>query len=136
MNPRTIHITENDLSRLRTTIVEAMRGKYRNSAYLHDLQAELDRAEVVSSAQIPPDVITMNTRVLLRDLDANEELDLRLCYPEEMEGEGSVSILAPIGTAILGYRVGDELDWQTPGGVSRLRVEKILYQPESSGDYS
>ncbi len=90
---------------------------------------------MVAPEKIPADVITMNSRVILTDLEDNSNLELTLVYPPDAQGEGKVSILAPIGTAMLGYRVGDVFEWDTPAGKASLRVDEILYQPESAGVY-
>lgn len=136
MESKTIRITEQDLKKLRDVILAAENSGYRNSIYIEQLEAELDRAEIVVPQQIPPDVITMNSRVLLTDLKTGEQMELTLVFPEEgVKGGGRVSVLAPIGTAMIGYRVGDQFDWDTPDGKTSLRVDKILYQPEASGNY-
>jgi regulator of nucleoside diphosphate kinase len=78
----------------------------------------------------------MNSRVGLVDLDTEEEMVYTLVFPHEADiTQSKISVLAPIGTAILGYRVGDTLTWQVPDGMRRLRVKQILYQPEAAGDY-
>lgn len=136
MNPKNIVITELDRQRLMDLIVEAQSGEYRRSIYLEKLRGELDRAEVVLPQQIPGDVITMNSKVMLVDLDSNEAETYTLVYPENADtAEGRISILAPIGTAMLGYRVGDVFEWEVPAGIRKLKVDKILYQPEASGNY-
>jgi len=136
MDARKIQITENDLKNLYEAIREAENSGYRSSIYLQQLKGELDRAEIVTPEEIPADVITMKSKVILTDLSDNSTMELTLTYPEEgAGGEGRVSILAPIGTAILGYRVGDVIEWDTPAGKTSLRVEKVLYQPEADGKY-
>ena len=136
MSKRIIQITELDRKRLIELIVDAQSGEYRKSVYLENLRSELERAEVVRPQDIPGDVITMNSTVALTDLDTNEEETYTLVYPEQADTtQGKVSILAPIGTAMLGYRVGDVFEWEVPAGKRRLKVEKILYQPEASGNY-
>jgi len=78
----------------------------------------------------------MNSRVHLVDLDTQEEMVYTLVFPQDAEiSQSKISVLAPIGTAMLGYRVGDTFTWQVPDGVRRLQVKKVLYQPEASGDY-
>ena len=136
MNERTIQITELDRKRLQDLIRDAQTGEYRKSVYLEKLLGELERAEVVRPQDIPGDVITMNSTVTLMDLDTNEEETYTLVYPEQADTtQGKVSILAPIGTAMLGYRVGDVFEWEVPAGKRRLKVTKILYQPEASGNF-
>jgi len=103
---------------------------------LRDLQAELTQARVVAPEAVPPDVITMNSKARLRDLETSEEMTYTLVFPDQADIEQDrISVLAPIGTAMLGYRVGDEFQWTVPAGTVRLRVEAVLYQPEAAGDY-
>ena len=136
MSAKNILITEVDRQRLIDLIVNARAGEYRGSIYLEQLRGELDRAQIVASQEIPADVITMNSKVVLVDLESGEEETYTLVYPENANtAEGKISILAPIGTAMLGYRVGDIFEWQVPAGTRRLKIEKILYQPEAAGDY-
>jgi regulator of nucleoside diphosphate kinase len=136
MSERTIQITELDRKRLIDLIVEAQSGEYRHSVYLDKLRGELERAEVVAPQDIPADVITMNSTVTLTDRETGEEETYTLVYPEQANSaEGKISVLAPIGTAMLGYRVGDVFEWEVPAGKRQLKVEKILYQPEASGDF-
>lgn len=136
MKHNRIVITRVDANKLGDLIVEARHQGYRGSTYLNDLAAELDRAVLMEPKDIPSDVITMNSKVRLYDIENNESLEYTLVFPEDADlKQGKISVLAPIGTAMLGYRVGDEFVWQTPGGPCRYKVEKILYQPEASGDY-
>ena len=136
MADKNIHITELDRKRLIDLITDAQSGEYRGSVYLEKLRGELNRANIVLPQEIPGDVITMNSKVALLDLDTQEEETYTLVYPENANSaEGRISILAPIGTAMLGYRVGDVFEWEVPAGKRRLKVDKILYQPEAAGDY-
>jgi len=136
MSGKPIYITQSDLERLRKLLHEAQYTEYRKSKYLDRLQMEIDRAIVVASQDIPGDVVTMNSRVCLEDIDTEEEEIYTLVYPENADLKlGRVSVLAPIGTAMLGYEVGDIFEWEVPAGIRKLRVKEILYQPEASGDY-
>lgn len=136
MTSKPIHITRFDLERLQKLLQEARYTGYRKSEYLENLQEELNRAEIVSSQEIPSDVITMNSIVRLVDLDTGEEETYTLVFPENADiKQGKISVLAPIGTAMLGYEVGDIFEWEVPAGKRRLRVKEILYQPEASGDF-
>jgi regulator of nucleoside diphosphate kinase len=82
------------------------------------------------------DVITMNSKVCLVDLETADEDIITLVLPEDADhAENKISILAPIGTAILGHRVGDTFEWKVPAGLIRMKVKELLYQPEASGDY-
>lgn len=136
MATRAIYITDNDLKRLRELIIVAREFGKEEEKYLTELEKELDRGKVVRSQEIPSDVITMNSEVHLKDLNTKEEITYRLVFPDHADAnQGWVSILAPIGTALLGYRVGDIIEWKVPAGIAKLKVEKILYQPEAAGDY-
>ena len=136
MEERTIYITEYDMKRLRDLIVEAKRLDRRGSEYLEGLEGELARGIVVAPTDIPPDVVTMNSRVDLVDLDTGEEMVCTLVFPSEADvAQSKISVLAPIGTAMLGYRVGDTFNWKVPDGIRRLEIKGVLYQPEAAGDY-
>ncbi|WP_235334138.1 nucleoside diphosphate kinase regulator [Pelosinus fermentans] len=131
-----IFITNLDKKKLQRLIVLEEEFQPGNKDYLDDLTYELERAVVTQPEEIPADVITMHSQVVLKDLDNDEELIYTLVYPDEANiAEDKISVLAPIGTAILGYRVGDTLDWKIPNGTLRLKVDKILFQPESSGNF-
>jgi len=130
-----IYITKPDHERL-TKLIEVEREGDANREYLARLEEELDRAEAVQQKDIPADVITMRSMVRLKDLNTHEEMIYQLVFPTEANyDKGRISVLAPIGTAMLGYRRGDVIEWQVPSGVRRLSVEEVLYQPESKGEY-
>lgn len=133
----TIYINEVDLARLRKLIDLAREyGNDANRMYLDRLEGELGRAEVVNPIDIPKDVVTMRSTVRLKDLDNGKEMVYSLVFPNEADvDEGKISVLAPVGTAMIGYRVGDVIEWEVPSGLRRLKVEEIIYQPEASGDY-
>jgi regulator of nucleoside diphosphate kinase len=136
MSGKPIRVTEFDLERLKQLLLDAEHTDYRKSEYLERLRKEIDRAEIVSPKEIPSDVVTMNSTVCIEDLDTQEEEIYTLVFPENADiKQGRISILAPIGTAMLGYEVGDTFEWDVPAGTRRLLVKKILYQPEASGDF-
>ena len=129
---RNIYITEADMKRLHP-LIETIQNPRDD---LRALQAELEHACVITPADVPPDVITMNSKARLRDLDSGEEMVFTLVFPNNASIEQErISVVAPIGTAMLGQRVGDEFEWEVPAGSVRLRVEEVLYQPEAAGDY-
>jgi regulator of nucleoside diphosphate kinase len=104
--------------------------------HLEELDGELDNADLVKSQEIPHDAITMNSTFRLRNLDTGEAVVYTLVFPGEADSaNGKISVLAPIGSGVLGYRVGDVVEWPVPAGLKRLRVDEILYQPEAAGDY-
>jgi regulator of nucleoside diphosphate kinase len=136
MSDRTIYITEYDLERLTKLIEDVQDSDPQDKDYLAELQKELDDAEIVASGDIPKEVITMNSQVCLLDQDTQKEEMLTLVFPQEANiSQGKISVLAPIGTAMLGYRVGEVFRWKVPTGERKLKVKKILYQPEAAGDY-
>ena len=97
------------------------------------LENELKRARIVAPAEVPPDVITMNSRAELLGLESGERMEFTLVFPaDENVSDGKISVLAPLGTAMLGYRAGDEFVWHVPHGLRRLKVTKLQFQPEAS----
>lgn len=136
MSNKAIQITELDLERLKKLLEEARHTEYRRSEYLARLQMELDRAQVVTSREVSQEVVTMNSTVVLLDLDSGEEETYTLVFPENADiAQGKISVLAPIGTAMLGYEIGDVFEWEVPAGTRRLEIKQIIYQPEAAGDY-
>ncbi|MBW7897354.1 Regulator of nucleoside diphosphate kinase [Candidatus Brocadiaceae bacterium B188] len=136
MKKRKIYITEFDKMRLEELIDVATEFGDHARKDLEFLAGELDRAEIVPSKDIPADVVTMNSKVVLRDLDTAETMTYALVFPRDANVDaGTISILAPVGTAILGYAKGDTVEWSVPSGLRRLRIEEIIYQPEAAGDY-
>jgi regulator of nucleoside diphosphate kinase len=136
MEPRDIYITKFDLARLKELLEVGIIFKERDREYLESLRNELDRTHIVEPTALPGDVVTMNSRVRLKDMDTGEVKNYSLVFPAEADmTQNKISILAPIGTAILGYRAGDTVDWQVPAGTRTVRIEEILYQPEAAGRY-
>lgn len=134
MKNRPLIISHEDRSRLNGLISSARMDPRVREDYLAALEGELSRARVVPADKVPSDVITMNSIVSLRDLDSDETEEMELVYPADADmAHGRISVLAPIGTAILGYRLGDVIEWRVPAGLRRLRVEEVLYQPEREG---
>jgi len=133
---RQIFITEKDKVKLQKLINEAKEFHPGNEVYLNNLERELERAQLVASEKIPHNVITMHSKVLLRDIDSGEEMTYTLVYPNEANlMEDKISVLAPVGTAIIGLREKEAINWKIPSGMVRLEVKKILYQPEAAGDF-
>jgi regulator of nucleoside diphosphate kinase len=128
-------ITGNDFDRL-SELVRSPRYRVSHSALLADLRGELERGKVVPPLKVPPRVVTMNSRVKLRDLDSGESETYTLVYPSEANiDEEKLSVLAPLGTALLGTRAGQTVEVDAPGGLRRVKVERVLYQPEAAGDW-
>ncbi len=123
MLKKSIIITKYDKKRLKSLIN-------------YDIRKEINRSKVVDPEDIPNDVITMNSKFKLKDLDSGEEMVYTLVFPEEADiDKKKISIYAPMGIALIGYRVGDIIEWPVLCGKLRIKVLEILYQPEASGDY-
>jgi regulator of nucleoside diphosphate kinase len=137
MPGREIVITSLDQERLTAILNSPVIQNGPDKDRLSDLRAEIERAAVVEPGDVPPDVVTMNSRLVVRDLAADSVHEYTLVYPHEADiTQNKISILAPIGMALLGYRKGDVVEWKVPSGTRTLKVEAILYQPESAGDFN
>jgi len=132
---RTILVTRHDLDRLHALIAGVV--SERNAEAAEALESELARAQVVDPAEIPADVVTMNSRVRFVDETTGTEREATLVYPQEASAsEGRISVLAPVGAALLGLRKGDSIDWPLPNGrTKRLRIVDVIWQPEAAGQY-
>ncbi len=126
---RRIIITEQDMQKLKK-LVDAEIDDAKNKPHVLDLDNELKRAEIVSKNEIPDDIITMNSSVLL-SLDGMDET-ITLVYPHEADVDNNMlSVLSPIGTAIIGFREGDVVEWAVPSGITIIDIKKVIYQPEA-----
>jgi regulator of nucleoside diphosphate kinase len=131
-----IIITSQDKQRLHELLSIVAVSDPRTHGDLPALREELLRAVIVDPKDVPGDVITMNSRADLLDLDTGETVTFTLVFPQQANiEEGKISVLAPIGAGMLGYRVGDEFEWKVPQGVRRMKVIKVFYQPEAAGDF-
>lgn len=136
MEQRQVFMTAFDKKRLDELIEVAREFGEHARKDLDDLAAELARVKVLEPEQVPADVVTMNSKVVLQDLDTAKEVTYTLVFPREADFKsGAISVLAPVGTAILGFKVGSIVEWPVPAGKRRIRIEKILYQPEAAGRY-
>ena len=132
----TIYLTELDYKRLIDLIQVQRQGNGAAAATIGKLGEELKRAKRVPSEEIPADVVTMNSRVQLKDLKSGNEMEITLVYPKDADIQTrKISILAPVGTAILGCKEGDAIEWPVPSGTTNYKVEKVTYQPESTGNF-
>lgn len=137
MTTRQIYITRNDLARLEELLRTARAfSEERDSDYLGQLEALLEGSYTVSAREVPADVVTMNSRVRLASADGGSSTVYTVVFPADADAARQrVSVLAPLGAALLGCRVGQDAVWETPEGTRRLRVAEMLYQPEAAGDY-
>ncbi|WP_299821466.1 nucleoside diphosphate kinase regulator [uncultured Pontibacter sp.] len=131
----TIYLTEQDYKRL-IELIQMQRMSGGAAVNISKLGEELKRAKLVPSEEIPADVITMNSRVQLKDLQSGNEIEITLVYPKDADiNSRKISIFAPVGTAIIGCREGDVVEWPVPSGTINYSIEKVIYQPEASGDH-
>jgi regulator of nucleoside diphosphate kinase len=136
MNKGSIYITSTDMKRLEKLLSTKDLQNTKDKGSLEHLKLELDRAIVVGSEHIPVDAVTMNSRVRLTDLETGETMIWTLVFPWNANvNEGKISILAPVGTAIIGCKSQDVVEIEVPSGSMRLKIDEILYQPEAAGDF-
>lgn len=132
MNPAPIHLSRDDYAKLRLLLATALPA--RGHAALDQLREELDRAAVIDPAAIPADVVTLESTVTYEDLDSDEIEEYAITFPDRADiAQKRVSILAPIGIALIGCRVGDIVSWSTPGGLRRLKVRRVTPAHRPSG---
>ncbi|MBN1473144.1 MAG: nucleoside diphosphate kinase regulator [Syntrophaceae bacterium] len=133
---RTIHITRYDMDRL-LELIEGLRSTPKAAKLNLDLlEKELNDGILVDPKNVPEDVITMNSKVEITDTETGEKMTYILVFPSEANiSKNKLSILAPLGMALLGYHKGDIIEWAVPSGIRKLKVEDIIYQPEAAGDY-
>ncbi len=137
MSTQATYVTEHDLKHLQALIDEAAWNGQCQRGELERLADALSRRKRLPADEVPPDVITLNSRVQLFELDTGDTLTCSLVLPREADiVQYKISVLSPVGMAMLGHRVGDIFDSPVPGGTKRLEVMAIWYQPEAVGDYS
>ena len=135
VSTKEIVITAADFDRL-GGLLDSPRYRSTQWPLLVALREELDRGQIVPADAVPKGVVTMHSQVRVRDLKAHESETYTLVYPDEADiNENKLSVLAPLGMALLGTRVGQIVKFDAPAGPRRLKTEKNLYQPESSGDF-
>lgn len=130
-----ITVTELDYLRLRGLIQKLYGNNSVDVKYLKFLDLELQKALRVDSKLITPDFITMNSVTEITFLDTNKTIELRLVYPHNANyAKGLISVLSPLGCALLGYKAGDVVAFKAPKGEQKVRIEKVIYQPEAHGE--
>jgi len=128
-----IVITERDYTRLERLIASARLFRQRDAEHLDGLEEELDRAIIANADELPHDVVTMNSRVRVKDLGTGREQVYEVVLSREADvAKGRISVLAPIGTALLGYGAGTTVEWKMPAGMRRLHIMEVEHQPEGA----
>lgn len=131
MNHSPLYITRDDHALLRLLLNTALRSG--STPALEKLRVELDRATLLDPAAIPTDVVTMGARVQFEDIYSGEIEEYTLTFPDQADiSAGRLSVLAPVGAALLGYREGSIVEWPTPGGIRRLKIHRVTPPRESS----
>ncbi|HMW66796.1 MAG TPA: nucleoside diphosphate kinase regulator [Chitinophagaceae bacterium] len=126
-----------DYARIKKCISDAKLFKSVSSAEAEKLLKELNDAQIVEPEAIPANVVTMNSIVKLSFLNNNKQIQFQIVYPENANiKENKISIFSPIATALIGYKTGDEIEWIVPAGLTKIRIDEIIYQPEAAGDFN
>jgi regulator of nucleoside diphosphate kinase len=129
---RALLVAEPDARRLRGLLAARRQSGWRDETHLDELELELERALLVTTDAVPADLVVMDSVVSVLDLANGDRREYTLVYPGEADLEaGRISVLAPLGTALLGYREGDEVEWLMPGGLRRLRIVKVRSRHET-----
>lgn len=132
-----IIINRLDYARIKRCIDDAKQIRSISNAEAEKLMKELDSAKIVTPEDIPSNVVTMNSIVRLSFLNSNKQVQFQIVYPDQANlKENKISIFSPIATALIGYKVANEIEWLVPAGPTRIRIDEIIYQPEAAGDYS
>lgn len=131
MNNDNILITEKDLLRLKNIL------SFQNSEEFENLEIELERAKIITDANVPADLVTMNSRVKFLNIQDDKEMTVTIVYPHDANfADGKISVLASLGSALIGLREGQEINWMFPDQKTRtLKILKVVYQPEASGHW-
>lgn len=129
-----ITVTNHDYEKLLQCIQHARYAANVPTMAITKLGDELKKAKRVPSEKVTTNVITMNSRVAIEDVETGREFELTVVYPQHANiAEKRISVLAPMGTALLGYTEGSVVEWEMPNGMKKLLVKKIIYQPEANG---
>ena len=131
-----IIINRLDYARIKKSINDAKQFRSISNDEAEKLLKELDSAKIVEPEAIPSNVVTMNSIVKLSFQNNNKQIQVQIVYPEQANvKENKISIFSPIATALIGYKVNDEIEWIVPAGLTKIRIDEIIYQPEAAGDY-
>ena len=131
-----IIINKLDYARIKQWIINAKQSKSVSDSEAEKLRIELENAKIIEPEKIPSNVVTMNSIVKLTFLNNLKQVCFQLVYPNEANlKENKISIFSPVATALIGYSVGDIIEWIVPSGLTKIKIEEIIYQPEAAGNY-
>ncbi len=126
-----------DYARIKKCINDAKKSKSITDNEAESLLNELESAKIVEPGAIPPNVVTMNSVIKISFLKHKKQVQFQIVYPDQANlKENKISIFSPIATALIGYRTGDEIEWIVPAGLTKIRIDEIIYQPEAAGDFN
>ncbi len=133
---RKLIVNRLDYARIKKCISDAKQFRSINATEAEKLLNELNSAQIVEPEAIPSNVVTMNSIVQLSFLSNDKQIQFQIVYPDKANiKENKISIFSPIATALIGYKVKDEIEWIVPAGLTKIRIDKIIYQPEAAGDF-
>ncbi|MDR8389983.1 nucleoside diphosphate kinase regulator [Aliifodinibius sp. S!AR15-10] len=131
-----ITISTLDYQRIYKSINEAEDSNSITEKEAQALAGELEKAKIVEPQEMPNDVITMNSKVKITFVKSNKQIELKIVYPHEADiNQNLISIFSPIAAALIGYKVGDTIDWIVPSGPTSIKIDEIIYQPEAEGQF-
>ncbi len=131
-----IIINRLDYARIKKCISDAKQFKSLSGVEAENLVNELNSAKIVEPEAIPANVVTMNSIVKLSFLNNNKHVQFQIVYPDQANlKENKISIFSPIATALIGYKVADEIEWVVPAGLTKMKIEELVYQPEAAGEF-
>ncbi|MDQ0475777.1 nucleoside diphosphate kinase regulator [Chryseobacterium gotjawalense] len=129
-------ITKQDFNKIHRSITDAKAKNSIKKEEAEKLLAELKSAKIVEQDKIEPDVVTMNSIVKIHFQNNKTTMEFQLVYPADANiKERKISIFSSVASALIGYRVGDEIDWLIPSGMTKIVIDEVIYQPESAGDF-
>jgi len=133
----TIQITDLDYNRLNGMIISMRKSNQKEYNDLLYLESELERAVRTNPRKITSEFVTMNSVIEVEDCDMNKTMEIRLVYPRDSNfKQGKISVLSPLGSALLGYKAGSEVSYKVPGGMKKMKILRIIYQPEANGEFT
>lgn len=129
-------ITKQDFNRIHRSITDAIAKNSIKKEEADKLLTELKSAKIVEQNKIDGDVVTMNSIVKIHFQNNKTTMEFQLVYPADANiKERKISIFSSVASALIGYRVGDEIDWLIPSGMTKIVIDEVIYQPESAGDF-
>ena len=129
-------ITKQDFNKIHRSITDAKAKNSIKPEEAEKLLAELKSAKIVEQDQVDGDVVTMNSIVKIHFQNNKTTMEFQLVYPTDANiKERKISIFSSVASALIGYSVGDEIDWLIPSGMTKIVIDEVIYQPESAGDF-